>query len=180
MEYKQIRTLKRTNYNEWLDMQMTGHTFKCHCVSSSLLMNFLCHFSTRELCPTSHTSRAGHTSITHSHPQPNAVSLKKGAGPLLQTVSSQGEQSNPAGAVDQGSIGFELLMEKPCRRRENRRRPNENPIGLTWEHDILVLKPSLCPYNWSQIYDWMGLDKSGAVSSNLKSETQTGAKILWI
>ncbi|GFW80788.1 hypothetical protein TNCV_3778681 [Trichonephila clavipes] len=26
-----------------------------------------------------------------------------------------GKQSNTAGAVDQGDIGFELLLEKPCR-----------------------------------------------------------------
>ncbi|PRD22931.1 UNVERIFIED_CONTAM: hypothetical protein NCL1_47759 [Trichonephila clavipes] len=29
---------------------------------------------------------------------------------------------------------------------------------LIWEHDILVLKPSSCLHNGSQVYDWMGLD----------------------
>ncbi|GFW28992.1 adhesion G protein-coupled receptor B2 [Trichonephila clavipes] len=34
-----------------------------------------------------------------------------------------------------------------------------DPIGLTWEPDILVLKPSRCLHNGNQIYDWMGLDE---------------------
>ncbi|GFW90935.1 uncharacterized protein TNCV_1758091 [Trichonephila clavipes] len=34
-----------------------------------------------------------------------------------------------------------------------------DPIGLTWEHDILVLKPSPCLHKGSQVYDWMGLDE---------------------
>ncbi|GFX32445.1 uncharacterized protein TNCV_2173631 [Trichonephila clavipes] len=116
--------------------------------------------------------------------------------------SSKGEQSNPAGAVDQGSVGFELLMGKPCRGEEHRRGPIpckaraytrlwrtskikvptsiplvggeifSDPIGLTWKHDILVLKPSPCLHNGSQVYDWMGLNEW---NSWFKSETQTGA-----
>ncbi|GFY15466.1 uncharacterized protein TNCV_1572771 [Trichonephila clavipes] len=98
-----------------------------------------------------------------------------------------GEQSNPAGAVDQGSIGFELLTGKPCRGRANgggqfhvklahRRKYCEppkiksqaqflrgeifsDPIGLTWEHDILELKPSPCLHNGNQVYAWMGFDE---------------------
>ncbi|GFS81715.1 uncharacterized protein TNCV_2706631 [Trichonephila clavipes] len=34
-----------------------------------------------------------------------------------------------------------------------------DPIGLTGEHDILVLKPSPCLDNGSQVCDWMGLDE---------------------
>ncbi|GFU26327.1 uncharacterized protein TNCV_3180791 [Trichonephila clavipes] len=33
------------------------------------------------------------------------------------------------------------------------------PIGLTWEHDILVLKPSPCLHNGNEVDDWMGLDE---------------------
>ncbi|GFV63604.1 uncharacterized protein TNCV_625991 [Trichonephila clavipes] len=33
------------------------------------------------------------------------------------------------------------------------------PIGLTWEHDILGLKPSPCLHNWNEVDDWMGLDE---------------------
>ncbi|GFX46417.1 uncharacterized protein TNCV_238791 [Trichonephila clavipes] len=33
------------------------------------------------------------------------------------------------------------------------------PIGLTWEHDILVLKPSPCLHNGNEADDWMGLDE---------------------
>ncbi|GFU84716.1 uncharacterized protein TNCV_2126571 [Trichonephila clavipes] len=86
-----------------------------------------------------------------------------------------------------GSIGFELLMGKLCRggtgggqfhiRLAHTRKyggpPKSSPklnclgggemfsdsIGLTWEHDILVLKPSPCLQNWSQVYDWMILDE---------------------
>ncbi|GFY02494.1 uncharacterized protein TNCV_3503751 [Trichonephila clavipes] len=36
---------------------------------------------------------------------------------------------------------------------------SQDSIGLTWEHDILVLNPSSCLTNGSQVYDWMGLDK---------------------
>ncbi|GFU31140.1 uncharacterized protein TNCV_2193311 [Trichonephila clavipes] len=32
-------------------------------------------------------------------------------------------------------------------------------IGLTWEHDILVLKPSPCLHNGNETDDWMGLDE---------------------
>ncbi|GFV66516.1 DUF4817 domain-containing protein [Trichonephila clavipes] len=35
---------------------------------------------------------------------------------------------------------------------------SSDPIGLTWEHDILVLKPSPCLHN-ETLYDWMGLDE---------------------
>ncbi|GFX15751.1 uncharacterized protein TNCV_2132371 [Trichonephila clavipes] len=31
--------------------------------------------------------------------------------------------------------------------------------GLTWEHDILVLKPSPCLHNGNEVDDWMGLDE---------------------
>ncbi|GFU60718.1 uncharacterized protein TNCV_2754681 [Trichonephila clavipes] len=34
-----------------------------------------------------------------------------------------------------------------------------DPMGSVWEHDILVLKPSSCQPNGSQVYDWMGLDE---------------------
>ncbi|GFW33466.1 hypothetical protein TNCV_2796331 [Trichonephila clavipes] len=34
---------------------------------------------------------------------------------MLQRATLQGEQLNPAGAVDQGGIGYELLLGKPCR-----------------------------------------------------------------
>ncbi|GFT82589.1 uncharacterized protein TNCV_1633891 [Trichonephila clavipes] len=33
------------------------------------------------------------------------------------------------------------------------------PLGETWEHDILVLKPSPCQHNRSQVHDWMGLEE---------------------
>ncbi|GFY04227.1 uncharacterized protein K02A2.6 [Trichonephila clavipes] len=33
------------------------------------------------------------------------------------------------------------------------------PIGLTWEHDILVLKPSPCLHNGNEVDDYMGLDE---------------------
>ncbi|GFX51099.1 uncharacterized protein TNCV_2734501 [Trichonephila clavipes] len=33
------------------------------------------------------------------------------------------------------------------------------PIGLTWEHDILVLKPSPCLHNENEVDDWMILDE---------------------
>ncbi|GFW60307.1 hypothetical protein TNCV_1843871 [Trichonephila clavipes] len=54
-----------------------------------------------------------------------------------------------------------------------------DPIGLTWEGDILVLKSSPCLHNGSQVYDWMGLDEWNSWLKS-QSETQTGAKILWI
>ncbi|GFW70805.1 hypothetical protein TNCV_4148531 [Trichonephila clavipes] len=44
------------------------------------------------------------------------------------------------------------------------------PIGLTWEHDILVLKPSPCLHNGHEKDDWMGLDEWNS-SFKLKSET---------
>ncbi|GFU58627.1 uncharacterized protein TNCV_1278091 [Trichonephila clavipes] len=33
------------------------------------------------------------------------------------------------------------------------------PIGLTLEHDILVLKPSPCLHNGNEVDDWMGLSE---------------------
>ncbi|GFX08378.1 uncharacterized protein TNCV_3268671 [Trichonephila clavipes] len=33
------------------------------------------------------------------------------------------------------------------------------PIGLTWEQNILVLKPSPCLHNGNEADDWMGLDE---------------------
>ncbi|GFU89780.1 uncharacterized protein TNCV_4116701 [Trichonephila clavipes] len=33
------------------------------------------------------------------------------------------------------------------------------PIGLTWEHDIVVLKPSPCQHNENEVDDCMGLDE---------------------
>ncbi|GFX86500.1 uncharacterized protein TNCV_3727691 [Trichonephila clavipes] len=73
-------------------------------------------------------------------------------------VSRAGEQSNPAGAVDQEVIGFELLLRKPCR-EEHRRGPIPLPIGLTGELAILVLKPSPCLHNSNEVDDWMGLNE---------------------
>ncbi|GFT24564.1 hypothetical protein TNCV_3253611 [Trichonephila clavipes] len=52
------------------------------------------------------------------------------------------------------------------------------PEGLTWENDILVLKPSPCLHNGNEVDDWMWVSTSGTVGSNLKFETQTEAKIL--
>ncbi|GFT70211.1 transposable element Tcb1 transposase [Trichonephila clavipes] len=43
------------------------------------------------------------------------------------------------------------------------------PIGLTWEHDILVLKPSPCLHNGNEVDDWMGLDEW---NSWLKSQVE--------
>ncbi|GFS86052.1 hypothetical protein TNCV_1583031 [Trichonephila clavipes] len=34
-----------------------------------------------------------------------------------------------------------------------------SPIGLTWEHDILVLKPSPCLHNGNEVDNWRGLDE---------------------
>ncbi|GFU78098.1 hypothetical protein TNCV_1316281 [Trichonephila clavipes] len=46
-----------------------------------------------------------------------------------------------------------------------------DPIGLTLELDILVLKPSPCLPNGSQVYDWMGLDELVEIASpRLKQE----------
>ncbi|GFS91543.1 uncharacterized protein TNCV_1139691 [Trichonephila clavipes] len=33
------------------------------------------------------------------------------------------------------------------------------PIRLTWEHGILVPKPSPCLHNGIEVDDWMGLDE---------------------
>ncbi|GFV46345.1 uncharacterized protein TNCV_3232341 [Trichonephila clavipes] len=33
------------------------------------------------------------------------------------------------------------------------------PVGLTWKHDILVLKPTPCLPNGNEVDDWMGLDE---------------------
>ncbi|GFT41048.1 uncharacterized protein TNCV_1639351 [Trichonephila clavipes] len=33
------------------------------------------------------------------------------------------------------------------------------PIELTWEHYILVLKPSPCLHNVKEVDDWMGLNE---------------------
>ncbi|GFV70454.1 hypothetical protein TNCV_4798731 [Trichonephila clavipes] len=102
-------------------------------------------------------------------------------------TQSSREKSNPAGAVDQGGIGFEFFLEKPCRGEHRRgpnprktcantkiwwtskNRPNLNSlggvkffpvsIGLTCEHNILVLKPSPCLHNGNEVDDWMDLDK---------------------
>ncbi|GFY26007.1 uncharacterized protein TNCV_1917571 [Trichonephila clavipes] len=127
---------------------------------------------------------------------------------VLKGKGKKGEQSNPAGAVDQGSVEFELLMGKPVGgstggdqfhvRLAHSRKHGVPPkiksqsqflrggeifsdsVGLTWEHDILVLKTSSCLNNGSQVYDWRDLDEWRRVGSNLKSGTQTGVKILWI
>ncbi|GFV69020.1 uncharacterized protein TNCV_1999861 [Trichonephila clavipes] len=32
------------------------------------------------------------------------------------------------------------------------------PIGLAWEHDILVFKLSPCLHDGNEVNDWMGLD----------------------
>ncbi|GFT08321.1 hypothetical protein TNCV_1083871 [Trichonephila clavipes] len=34
-----------------------------------------------------------------------------------------------------------------------------DPIGLKWEHDILMFKPTPCLLNGSQVDDLMGLDE---------------------
>ncbi|GFV23819.1 uncharacterized protein TNCV_960131 [Trichonephila clavipes] len=94
---------------------------------------------------------------------------------------------SPAGSVDQGSIGFELLMGMPCgggstggsrfhvkfthirkyggplkiKSQAQLLGKDEifsDPIGLAWQPDILVLKPSPCLHKGSQVYDWMDLD----------------------
>ncbi|GFV12098.1 hypothetical protein TNCV_3814001 [Trichonephila clavipes] len=48
------------------------------------------------------------------------------------------------------------------------------PIGLPWGHDILVLKTYTMGIK--EMTGWVST--SGTVGSNLKSETQAGAKIL--
>ncbi|GFV75708.1 hypothetical protein TNCV_1756361 [Trichonephila clavipes] len=59
-----------------------------------------------------------------------------GYGPeKIYLECSLGKQSNPASAVDQGSIRFELLLVKP------------------------LLKPSQCLHNGKEADDWMGLDE---------------------
>ncbi|GFX86832.1 uncharacterized protein TNCV_3751051 [Trichonephila clavipes] len=118
----------------------------------------------------------------------------------------KGEESNPAGAVEQGGISFELLLGKPCGRSTERdviprklalirnyggppkiKSPTQLlkgvkcfpvPIELTWEHNILVLKPFPCLHDGNEVDDWMSFDEWRTVGSNLKSETRTGAKIL--
>ncbi|GFW67262.1 hypothetical protein TNCV_2698721 [Trichonephila clavipes] len=54
----------------------------------------------------------------------------------------------------------------------------ENPIGLTWEHDILVLNPTPCLHKGVK-YMTGWVSTMGTVGSHLKPESQTGAKILW-
>ncbi|GFU36713.1 uncharacterized protein TNCV_3312011 [Trichonephila clavipes] len=51
-------------------------------------------------------------------------------------------------------------------------------IRLTWENDILVLKPSLSLHNGNKVDDWMGLDEWNSWFESHKSETRTGAKKL--
>ncbi|GFX79044.1 uncharacterized protein TNCV_3913311 [Trichonephila clavipes] len=96
--------------------------------------------------------------------------------------SFEGEQSNPDGAVDQGGIGFQLLLGNPCRGSTGggqflvrltliRKYGGLGkikflrwaklfpvPIGLTREQ-IFVLKPSPCLHNANEVDDWMGLDE---------------------
>ncbi|GFW18198.1 uncharacterized protein TNCV_4007381 [Trichonephila clavipes] len=50
------------------------------------------------------------------------------------------------------------------------------PIGLTWEHDILVLKPSPCIHNGSEIDNWMGLDEWNSWFKAQVPDSRTGAK----
>ncbi|PRD28695.1 UNVERIFIED_CONTAM: hypothetical protein NCL1_31646 [Trichonephila clavipes] len=50
------------------------------------------------------------------------------------------------------------------------------PIGLTWAHDILMLKPCSYLHNGNEVDDWM-ISTRGTLGSNLKSETRTGANI---
>ncbi|GFW02939.1 hypothetical protein TNCV_683651 [Trichonephila clavipes] len=59
---------------------------------------------------------------------------------------SVGEQSNPAGAFDQGGMGFELFLGKPCR-------------GGALERPIPLLKPSPCRHNVKEVDDWKGLNE---------------------
>ncbi|GFT83407.1 uncharacterized protein LOC103524116 [Trichonephila clavipes] len=84
---------------------------------------------------------------------------------IQQLTESLEEQSNPAGAVDQGSIGFELLMGKPC---------TGESTGGSQCH---CLSP---PHAYTMGVEYMTgwVSTSGRVGSNLKPETRTGAKIL--
>ncbi|GFW13411.1 uncharacterized protein TNCV_1879131 [Trichonephila clavipes] len=43
------------------------------------------------------------------------------------------------------------------------------PIGLTWQHDILVLKPSACLHNGNEADDW--IDEWNSWFKSHKSET---------
>ncbi|GFV81547.1 hypothetical protein TNCV_52711 [Trichonephila clavipes] len=52
------------------------------------------------------------------------------------------------------------------------------PIGLTWEHDIVMLKLSPCLHNRNELDDWVGLNEWNSWFTNFESETRTGAKIL--
>ncbi|GFW52146.1 uncharacterized protein TNCV_2425931 [Trichonephila clavipes] len=52
------------------------------------------------------------------------------------------------------------------------------PIGLTWEHDILVFKPSPCLHNWSQVYEWMGLDKRNSWVKSQVRDSNRGQDIV--
>ncbi|GFV56095.1 hypothetical protein TNCV_935491 [Trichonephila clavipes] len=85
---------------------------------------------------------------------------------LCSTSETRGEQLNPAGVVDQGSKGFKLLMGKPCG-------------GSTGGGHFYCLSP---PHAYAMGVKYMTgwVSMSGTVGSNLKSETQTAAKILWI
>ncbi|GFU04563.1 hypothetical protein TNCV_1516091 [Trichonephila clavipes] len=51
----------------------------------------------------------------------------------MRKDAHKGEQSNPAGSPVS--------------------------IGLTWEHDILVLKPFPCLHSGHEVDDWMGLNE---------------------
>ncbi|GFX98743.1 hypothetical protein TNCV_1503211 [Trichonephila clavipes] len=108
------------------------------------------------------------TSLSHFSSQALFVSRRccpsRTGASSFAAPGKEREQSNPAGPVNQGGIGFELLLRKPCwgvRRRgpiprEARAntkiwRTSKNQVrflrgvkffpalkGLIWEHDILV------------------------------------------
>ncbi|GFY07218.1 uncharacterized protein TNCV_277651 [Trichonephila clavipes] len=107
--------------------------------------------------------------------------------PIRNRAHRDNNRIQPVRSTKDRSLGFELLMGKPCRgstgggqfhvklayTRKYGGPPKiksqaqllkgggicSDPIGLTWEHDIFVLKPSPCLSNGSQVYDWMGLDE---------------------
>ncbi|GFW84609.1 hypothetical protein TNCV_3107441 [Trichonephila clavipes] len=57
-----------------------------------------------------------------------------------------GEQSNPAGAVSKGSIGFELLMGKACRWKGEAEGANSTLHAEIVEVEIEVVSPIYRPF----------------------------------
>ncbi|GFW53523.1 hypothetical protein TNCV_4814291 [Trichonephila clavipes] len=98
-------------------------------------------------------------------PPPQGFPINNSNPMLPWSIAPAGEKSNPAGAVDQGSIEFELIG-KPC---------GGSPGGDQFH--------CLSPHHANTMgvkYMTGWVSTSGTVGSNLLSETQTGAKILWI